>query len=166
MTRAILLDNPTLDEIWESSDLFLDYLNEKAPTFANEYLSDATTSAKVKEIYTILAEYYEDSMIIGIEKQFMINFRLHFTQLLPAYWNSLAGELSTIININNVGDFSFTGSQTTDTDGDPFATPKHSGSFNFRQLSGQELKDALKARSGDMEEFILSFSHFFQILLG
>lgn len=166
MTRLITFETSKLSEIWETNDDFLDYLLEKAPTsFKNQYLLDTTIQEQTIEMYSVIAEYYEDNMISGSEKLFMINFRNRFTDLLPGYWNMLNGELSEIVNPNTIGDFSFNGEQqNTDLD-NPFGTPRTTDRYTFRQLSGEQLKNALKERAGELQNFIHEFSDLFQYMI-
>lgn len=151
----------TIEDIWSTTDDFISDLGSYAPPyFANEYLIDSTIKANIQYAYNLILNSYKDNFIIGNLDKFKVNFTLTFIDNITAYYSFISGDITKIKESTAIGDFTFSGEQTTKQD-KAFETPNQSGKYSFRQKSGQDLIDELKTYSGQLGEFVDNFNVYF-----
>lgn len=162
MTTLLKRDNGSiLSDIWSTPDDFINDLGSYAPPyFINEYLIDSTIKANIQYAYNLILNSYEDNFIIGNLDKFKVNFTLTFIDNITSYYSFISGDLTKIKDSSTIGDFTFSGEQTTKQD-KAFEIPRQSGKYTFRQKSGEDLINELKSYSGQLGLFVDTFSSFF-----
>lgn len=167
MAVFMIRETFTIKDIWDTDQDFINDLTATAPPFfSNEYLIDVDKSAVIKWAYNTLATYYEDNQVIASEKVFKSNFLMKFINYIPAYFNLFNGDLSKIQNINNFGDFTFTGEQMTEANSEsPFSTPISTNRHVFNQKSDKELIEALEYRESKIDSWVDMYRDLFQRII-
>lgn len=163
---AFPIDGLTIEDVFQDVTEFQLKLIALAPPEILKLINQGqSASDEFLYAYNFLVAHFKTNFIVGIQRNFEINFITTFLNFYPVYLKDFELKFSERKDLLNEGKFNFSGSNTSKTN-DPFEVPNFSTSYNFQQFTGKELREQVKTKIINLEGWVAEFKDLFHIDFG